>query len=54
MAYDVIVNKKFNNVRLYVVRKSVKGKEQNKISKMLSALVAKYVLKRSVAGEGQR
>ncbi len=54
MAYDVIVNKKFNNVRLYMVKKSVKGKGQNKMSKMLSTLVAKYVLKRNVAGEGQK
>jgi hypothetical protein len=48
--YEVQIIKKFNNIKLYRIKKSVKG-EQNQISKIVSSLVDKYVLKKK-PGEG--
>ena len=52
MPYEVIINKKFSHVRLYNILKSVKG-EQNKISKIVSSLVNKYIFKRKTNDEGR-
>ena len=51
MPYEVTINKKFTYVKLYKIVKSVKG-EQNKISKMLTNLTAKYLLKKKPSGDG--
>ena len=48
MPYEVIINKKYTYVKLYNVVKSVKG-EQNKLSKIMTDLVNKYVLKKPEA-----
>ncbi len=53
MAYEVIINKKYNHVKLYNIKKSVKG-EQNEISKIVTSLVNKYLLKKPSTGEGQK
>lgn len=52
MPYEITINKKFNNVRLYNIKKSVKG-GQNEISKIVSSLVDKYILKKKAEGELQ-
>lgn len=52
MAYDVTINKKYNYVKLYNIKKSVKG-DQNKISKIVSSLVDKYVLNKKPKDEGR-
>lgn len=49
--YEVMINKKFNHIKLYKVIKSVKGHDQNKISKIVSSLVDRYVLKKKPTGE---
>lgn len=53
MAYEVIINKKYNHVKLYNIKKSVKG-EQNEISRIVTSLVNKYILKKPGTGEGQK
>ncbi len=50
MAYEVVINKKFNYVRLYNIKKSIKG-EQNKVSKLATSLIDKYVLGKKPQGE---
>jgi hypothetical protein len=52
MAYDVVINKKFTHVKLFSIKKSVKG-EQNKVSKLFTSLVYKYVLRQKPEGEGK-
>ncbi len=50
MPYEVVINKKFSHVKLYNIKKSVKG-EQNEISKIVTALVDKYILKKKPNGD---
>ncbi|MDE1767991.1 MAG: hypothetical protein KGH64_01250 [Candidatus Micrarchaeota archaeon] len=51
-AYEVTINKKFHYIRLYNIKRSIKG-GQNQISKLLTALADKYILKKKAAdGEG--
>jgi hypothetical protein len=49
-SYEVIINKKFNHIKLYNIKRSIKG-DQNKVSKFVSSLVDKYILKKKATGE---
>ena len=44
MIYYVQISRPFNNVRVYVVKKSTKG-TTNALSKAVDSLIKKYVLK---------
>jgi hypothetical protein len=44
MAYSAIINKKYGYVRIYAVKKSLKG-NTNAVSKYVESLLQKYVLK---------
>ncbi len=46
MPYEIIINKKFSHIKLYNILKSVKG-GPNQISKLVSSLVDKYILKKA-------
>ncbi len=52
MAYEVVINKKYSYLKLYTIKKSIKG-EQDKLSKMLTSLVEKYILKKNTKGENK-
>lgn len=47
--YLVNISKNVSNVRVYAIKKSIKG-ETNKISKIVDELIQKYLLKEK-AGE---
>lgn len=52
-AYKVAINNKFNNLRIYTIKKSVKG-NTNAISRKVDALIRKYILKRSTLPGDER
>ena len=49
MIYTVQINKPSNNVRIYVIKRSVKG-NTNRLSKAVDSLLRKYVLKKPSVG----
>lgn len=51
-AYEVVINKKFTHLKLYNVKKSIRG-GQDKFSKMLTDLVTKYIVKKNSNEPGE-
>lgn len=52
MAYEVLINKKFSHLKLYTIKKSIKG-GQNKLSRMMTEFVEKYIVKKNSSGENK-
>ena len=46
MRYKAVVNRQFRYIRVYSIKKSVKG-EQNAVSRYVSSLIDKYILKKN-------
>jgi hypothetical protein len=46
MAYSVNIMKKYQHVRVYSIKKSVKG-NQNEISRIIESLINRYLQKRA-------
>ncbi len=49
MRYSAIVRKQFRYIKVYNIRKSIKS-EQNALSKYVSSLIDRYIIKRKSTG----
>ena len=47
--YFVNINRKITNVKVYTIKRSIKG-ETNKISRIVQSLIQKYLLKNREEG----
>jgi hypothetical protein len=47
--YSVNINKTISNVKVCVIKKSVRG-DTNRLSKIVEALIQKYILKEKAEG----